>query len=151
MKKQKSKMKPISDELTERVRSLWISDEKSALALGKALLEVKAINPHGFLGKWIKKLLGDSTSVRNRCSYCMRLALKKTKKPSKPSSKEDSVFGEIIHEVNERFKQLYDYAQAGDVDSAVITAKAINEKAAELVETAKRNEASTERAKAATA
>jgi hypothetical protein len=69
----------------------------------------------------------------------------------KSGSNADSAVEKMIHEVKERFKQLYDYAQTGDVDSAVMTAKIINQKADELVEVAKRNEKPTERAKAATA
>lgn len=149
MKKKKQEKKDIPIELTKRVKTLWKSDEDSALALGLALIEVKECNPHGGLGKWIKKVLGSSTSVRNRCSYCVRKALGKTRPPK--STTRDKVFGEMIHEVNERFKQLYDYAQDGDVDSAVTTARIINNKAAELVETAKRNEKPTGLAKGVSA
>lgn len=154
MKKRKKKeQKSVPQNLVKRVQDLWNKDENSALKLGKALKAVKDCNPHGGLGEWIKKELGDSTSIRNRCSYCMRLYLGKVKpaKSKKESTPKDKAFGKMIHEVNERFKQLYDYAQAGDVDSAIMTAKTINEKANELVEMAKRNEPPTERARAATA
>jgi hypothetical protein len=63
----------------------------------------------------------------------------------------DIELGEIIHEVNVRFKQLWDYAKAGDVDPATVIGKKINEKVDELLETAKSKEKEKEQAKATSA
>jgi hypothetical protein len=150
--KQGSGEKRVPSELTKRVKSLWNRDENSARELGEALEDVKKCNPHGGLTAWIKKNLDDSVSTRNRCNYCLRLARgKKPPKGNKGSEPNDKVFATIISEVNEHFKQLYGYAKAGDVDSAKMMATTINQKAAELVEMAKKNEPPAALAKATTA
>jgi hypothetical protein len=143
----------VPEALTTRVKALWDKDQGSALELGNALLEVKEHDPHGGITKWIEKNLDSTSQTRNRCNYCMRKARGKTKPPKGGAvgGPTDKVLGKIIHEVNDRFKQLYKYAQVGDVDSAIQTAKAINEKAAELVETAKKNVPQAEKANAAKA
>lgn len=141
-KKKEQKAVPLG--LKERVLSLWEKDNNSANALGAALEEVKKCKPHGGLGEWIRKNLGDTVSVRNRCSYCQRLYLGKIKPKGGGGTEgtpKDKEFSAIITEVNQRFKQLYEYAKAGDVDPASLMAKKITEKVTELVETAKNNAA----------
>jgi hypothetical protein len=151
MGKQKKKVTtPVSPELAKRVKNLWDKDENSAHDLGKALDEVKKCNPRQFM-KWIEKNLGDSPSIRNRCSYCLRVFRGKIPPKGKTGNTLDIELGKIIHEVNDRFKQLWDYAKAGDVDPAIVIGKKINEKVDELLETAKSREKEKEQAKATTA
>jgi hypothetical protein len=133
------------------VQNLWEKDETSAHNLGEALEKVKKCNPRTFI-KWIEKNLGNTPYVRNRCSYCLRVFQGKIKPPATSGSTPiDIELGEIIHEVNVRFKQLWDYAKAGDLDPAIVIGKKINEKVDELLAKAESKEKEKEQAKATSA
>ena len=143
---------PIPPELIRKAKTLWKSDQSSALELGTTLHDIKNLNPHGSLKKLIVSIAGKySIKIQNRFSYCMGLVKHGKKQPKKDRKPNDPVLAKLIHEVGVGFKQLYDYAQAGDVDCAVMMAKTINQKTEELVETAKRKEPAAEWAKAAPA
>jgi hypothetical protein len=125
--------------LVTRVVTLWKADNASAFELGKALLEVKALNPHGGLKRFIEKCLGKGPSVRNRCSYCIRVAQGKTRHPYKlksagPTGNERTKFMKSAHD---GLAHLYDYAQAGDFDAAELTAKGIIKQVEQLLEAAR--------------
>jgi hypothetical protein len=142
-KKAKKEVKTVPVELVRKVQGLWKSDKNSAIELGKALMEVKAINPHGGLNLWISKNIGKGTSIRNRCSYCMRLANGKATKNDKSSSNgtSDRELTALIHDVDKCLKQLYYLAKAGNAELAEVTAKGIIEKVNTFMAMARTNEA----------
>jgi hypothetical protein len=60
--------------------------EKSLLALGKLLVEVKRHNPRGGLTQWIQENIGNDISTRNRCNYAKSLADPNSKRNKKRCS-----------------------------------------------------------------
>jgi len=102
--------KEISD-LQQKALVLWKTDQSNAHELGKLLLQIKALLPHGEFKKWWTK----ENLSQARVSYCMRLASPKgdkvaaAKKKAKKSHR--TVF---LHTVTTSFRELYEIARAGD-------------------------------------
>jgi hypothetical protein len=132
--KKKKQGGTVSEKLTNEVKKLYDSHEGTTTELGNKLLEVKKCKPHGGLTAWIKRTLGASVSVRNRCNYCIRVVRGRVK-PILPKEDVpvDTELRGLLREVNETFKLLYNYAKAGDVDKAELAGKKITAKVTELM------------------
>ena len=80
-------------ELAEQVKALYKKaeeSEKSALELGKRLLEVKEYvkGRPGGLKRWIKENIGQSLSTYNRCKYAQSLADPESTRGKKKSERD---------------------------------------------------------------
>lgn len=92
--------------------------EKSALELGKILVEVRTYNPHGGLTLWIQENIGKDKSTLNRCKYAISLADPKSERNNKKKKVAKRVHRENVEIIRAAASTLLTSANKGDIEGA---------------------------------
>lgn len=92
--------------------------EKSALALGRILVEVRDYNPHGGLTLWIQENIGKDKSTLNRCKYAISLADPKSERNNKKKKAAKRVHRENLEIIRASASTLLTSADKGDIEGA---------------------------------
>jgi hypothetical protein len=113
--KLESRSRVLENEITalqSKAVALWTKDQSNARDLGKMLLEIRALMPHGAFKEWWTREKLD----QSRVSYCMRLAQGKVAE-AKAQAK-SSPRAKALLSITKKLRSLYDLAEAGDVQGA---------------------------------